>query len=192
MAPKIKINYDDIVSEAINIIREQGIEAVTARSVAAKLNCSIQPVFSNFRTMDDLFSAVYKRTEEIHEAFMVAAMESSEDKFLATGLAYINFAKTEKNLFRLLFMSDAFNQGNAMDIAGTMQGDDTVIALIGETTGLSKSKSRELLNAIWFTVHGIASLLATNSCRLSDDEAKRILRNAFEGLIYTLKNQEDK
>lgn len=187
MAPKTKISYDSIVTEAINIVRENGVEAVNARSIAARLNCSIQPIFRNFNTMDELKITVYKHAEETFNTVMTNALKNSG--FRGTGLAYVNFAKSEPNLFRLLFMSNAFNHGRAVDIPGTTKGDDEVIALICNLTGLNKSKSQELYAGIWFTAHGMASLLATNSCTLSNEEIGKILNHTYEGLLYSIKNE---
>ena len=192
MPPKIKISYEDIINEAITIVREQGLEFVNARSVARKLKCSIQPIFRTFGTMEELKAATYKRAEEIYNAVMIESMENSNEGFLALGSAYVNFAKTETNLFRLLFMSNAFSQGCAADIAGSTTGDNEVIDLICKDTGLDASKAQELYTGLWFTTHGIASLLATNSCTLTDDETKRILKNMFEGLLDSLRKTEVK
>lgn len=189
MAPKVKVNYDSIVTEAINIIRESGIEAVNARSIAARLNCSVQPIFRNFNTMEELKAVVYKHAEELYNRIMFDALENSGEGFLGMGLAYINFTKSEKNIFRLLFMSNVFNTGSAADIAGTTKGDDEVIDLISNLTGLSCFESQELYTGIWFTTHGIASLLATNNCTLSNEEIKKILNHTYEGLIYSIKKQ---
>ena len=190
MAPRIKTSYEDIVKEAIAIVREQGFEFLNARSVAAKLNCSIQPIFRTFGTMADLKAATYKRAEEIYNMAMMESMKNSDEGFLALGVAYVNFAKTETNLFRLLFMSNVFNQGSAADIAGSTAGDDKVIALICDETGLDTLKARELYTGIWFTTHGIASLLSTNRCTLGDDETKRVLKHVFKGLLHTLTESE--
>jgi AcrR family transcriptional regulator len=192
MAPKPKISYDSIVTGAVNIVRENGVEAVNARSIAARLNCSVQPIFRNFSTMDELKAVVYKHAEEIYNKVMFDALESDGEGFLEMGLAYINFAKSEPNLFRLLFMSNVFNTGSAADIAGTTKGDEEVIDLIGNLSGLSKSESQELYTGIWFTTHGMASLLATNSCTLSDEEIKKILNYSYEGLVYSIKKQGEK
>jgi len=189
MAPKIKTSYDDIIREAITILRKHGIEAVNARSVAANLNCSIQPIFRTFGTMEDLKVATYKRAEEIYNIAMMEAMKNSNDGLLALGLAYVNFAKTETNLFKLLFMSNAFNQGSGIDIAGSTTGDDEVLTLICNATGLNIPKARELYTGLWFTTHGIASLLATNSCTLNNEETKKILKNVFEGLLNALRKE---
>ena len=191
MAPRIKTSREDIIRESIAIVREQGIDFVNARSVAARLNCSIQPIFRAFGTMEELKAATYKRAEEIYNKAMTESMENNSEGLLALGLAYVNFAKRETNLFRLLFMSNMFNQGIATGIAGSTAGDDEVIALICETTGLGPPKAQQLYTGLWFTTHGIASLLATNSCTLSDEETKRLLKNVFEGLLHSLRMEAE-
>ena len=54
MPPKIKIDKDNIIKAAVQIVRERGIDALNARAVAQKLNCSTQPIFSNYDSMNEL------------------------------------------------------------------------------------------------------------------------------------------
>ena len=54
MPPKIKITKQDIINTAIELVRASGDGAINARAIASALNCSTQPIFSNFETMDDL------------------------------------------------------------------------------------------------------------------------------------------
>ena len=54
MPPKIRFGREDIVSAALEIIREQGIEGVNARAVAARLGCSTQPLFREFESMEQI------------------------------------------------------------------------------------------------------------------------------------------
>ena len=58
MPPKIKITKEDIVRTAVEIVREQGDGMLNARTLAERLSCSTQPIFSNFRTMQELRFAV--------------------------------------------------------------------------------------------------------------------------------------
>ena len=58
MPPKVKITKEDIVKTAVALVRADGEQAINARAIAASLNCSTQPIFSNFATMDDLREAV--------------------------------------------------------------------------------------------------------------------------------------
>lgn len=189
MPPKIRITGTEIINIAISIVREQGIEAVNARSIASRLNCSVRPLFREFSSMDILKSAVIKKASEIYTQKMKEAFESSQG-FYAMGIAYTNFAKTEPNLFRLLFMTNLLKNKNAVHIAGTTTGDNEVITSICNQTGLKESNAQELYTGIWLTTHGIASLFATNSCTLNDDEISKILKNCFEGLVYTLQSKQ--
>ena len=197
MAPKIKVPYEDIVNEGIQIVREKGPHAVNARSVAARLGCSVQPIFRTFGTMEELKIAVLKRANKIYEN----AMEESlvRGGFSEMGLAYVNFAKNEKNLFKMMFMSnslfvsnttDASTQGSAAEIMGTTAGDDIVLSMLCDETGLDAVKAKELYTGLWFLLHGMASLIVCNSCTLSDDEIKRVLKNTCDGYVYVLNNEE--
>ena len=66
MAGIVKNTKEDIVNAAFEIVKEKGIEGLNARNVAQKLNCSIQPIFYQFATMNELKQAVF---EEIHEIY---------------------------------------------------------------------------------------------------------------------------
>ncbi|MDF2987147.1 MAG: putative transcriptional regulator, TetR family [Eubacterium sp.] len=142
--------------------------------------------------MDGLKSAVYKAAEQIYNEHMLSSRDHEEDGFLGMGLNYIDFAKGEKNLFKLLFMSDAFQEQSLIDIVDNSEGDDEVIGMLCSRTGLSARSSRELYAGIWLTTHGIAAMFATNSCRYSDVEIKRLLNNSFIGLVMKLKKDEEK
>ena len=58
MPPKVKVSKEQIVSAALDLIRHQGYDALNARSIAAALGCSTQPIFSNFTTMEELRGTV--------------------------------------------------------------------------------------------------------------------------------------
>ena len=51
MPPKVKFQKEEIVRAALNVARQQGIDAVTAREVAKELGVSVGPIFTWFDTM---------------------------------------------------------------------------------------------------------------------------------------------
>lgn len=191
MPPKVKIKQDQIINAAINIVREKGFENLNARGVAAEIDCSVQPIFRVYESMDGLKLEVYKEAEKIYNSKMYEAMRDTDNGFLNMGLAYIEFAKKEKNLFKLLFMSDAFKDKSMLEIVGSTEGDDEVIEMLSKMTGLDEKYSKELYAGIWLTTHGIATMYATNNCRFSDDEIRRLLDNSFNGLIIKLKSERN-
>ena len=46
MPPKAKVTREMILQTVFQITREQGFEAVNARSIAESLNCSTRPIFT--------------------------------------------------------------------------------------------------------------------------------------------------
>lgn len=191
MPPKIKITEDEIIKLAVQLVREQGFENLNARDLAKKIGCSVHPIFRTFESMEGLKVAVYKAVEHIYNQRMRRSAENEEDGFLGMGLTYIDFAKSEKNLFKLLFMSDEFREQSMMDIVGATEGDDEVIDMLCQRTGLNPKSAKELYAGIWLTTHGIASMFATNNCRFSDDENRRLLNNSFMGLMMKLIKEEE-
>ena len=101
MPPKTKVTKTEILDAAIEIVRRNGPAAVNARSIAKALNCSTQPIFSNFATMEELCQAVWNRAEQICAAYLRREEESGKyPVYKANGMAYIRFAKEERELFK--------------------------------------------------------------------------------------------
>ena len=111
MPPKVKISKEEIVKTALDLVRESGEEALNARAIAAALNCSTQPIFSNFATMEDLQEAVSFAAYNHYLGFLKHEAERGEyPTYKSFGMAYIRFAKEEKELFKFLFMCDRSNE----------------------------------------------------------------------------------
>jgi len=189
MPPKIKINEEDILDAGIIIVRKSGIEGVNARELAKELGCSIQPIFRTFQNMENLKKALYQKVEENFNAYMINGM-NHKIPLLGMGLAYINFAKEEKKLFKLLFMSDFIEVNGLMDMISGEENKE-VIELIAASTQLDEEKAKKLYVDIWLLTHGIGSLAATNQVHFSNEEAETILMDAFKGLLNRFSKKEE-
>jgi len=71
MPPKQKYTKEDIVEAAFNVVREQGWEALSQRSIAKKLNASIGPIYSYFKSMANLEEAVIEKAYELLLQYML-------------------------------------------------------------------------------------------------------------------------
>jgi len=101
MPPKPKFTKEDIVEAAFNIVREQGWEALTQRSIAQKLNASIGPIYSSLKSMTNLEEAVIEKAYALLLHYM---LNSRGEKGLTfPSLGYVLFAKNEKKLFKCFF-----------------------------------------------------------------------------------------
>ena len=58
MAPKFKFTRAEITDAALQVVRRNGIDALTARAIADELGVSTQPVFTCFSTMAEARGAV--------------------------------------------------------------------------------------------------------------------------------------
>ena len=178
MAPKIKITKENIINAAFDLTRKNGATTINARTLATYLNCSTQPIFSNFATMDDLRIAVLQRADELYSQYL--AREIAEQKFppyKATGIAYIRFAKDEKELFKLLFMRDRTDENTIV----TSQSDSLVKKVLHESTGLNGSEALLFHLKMWMCVHGIATMVATGYFELDWDTISNLISDVYKG-----------
>ena len=179
MPPKVKITTAQIVDAAVEIVRQQGAEAINARTVAAKLNCSTQPVFSNFATMEQLHLAVIEKAQEIYNAYTQREIESGKyPAYKATGMAYIRFANEEKELFKLLFMCERTQEQSLEDT----ELFERMMTLVQENTGLSGTNAKLFHLEIWAYVHGIAAMFATGFLNLDWELVSATITDIYQGL----------
>ena len=78
MPPKVKVTKEEIVETALDVVRKGGAQAMNARTIAALLGCSTQPVFSNFATMEQLRLAVEERATQLYRDFQRREEESGQ------------------------------------------------------------------------------------------------------------------
>ncbi len=179
MPPKVRILKEDIVSAAVSIVRKDGADALNARTVANALHCSTQPVFSNFATMEDLRLAVLEGADAIYQAYILKEIDRGEyPPYKASGMAYIRFAKEEKNLFKLLFMRDRTVEDFPVEPSLTNQME----SLIKDANGLVDERARLFHLEMWAFVHGIAAMFATEFLELETELVSRMLTDAYQGL----------
>ena len=179
MPPKLRITKESIVEAAMRIVRERGADALNARSLAAELSCSTQPIFSNFASMDELRLALITAGVQIYNEYCARQMERTEHPtYKAAGLSYISFAGEERELFKFLFMQP--KQENE-PIALTRNWEWSV-SLAGNSTGYDGDTVTLFHLEMWVFVHGIATMVATGSLVLDGELVSRMLSDAYLGL----------
>lgn len=97
MSARKRIFKEDILSAGIRVIQKHGAEALTVRNIAGELGCSTQPIYSEFRNLDALKEALLPYAKEKYLRF-------SSTNYKAFALAFLEFAKTQKELFKFLYL----------------------------------------------------------------------------------------
>ena len=178
MPPKVKITKDEIISAALELLRREGEATVNARSIAAALGCSTQPVFSNFASMEELQSAVINAAYAYYRSYLTEEMQGGKyHPYKAYGMAYIRFAREEKELFRALFMCDRKGQ----PLIPSPDFSESV-SMIMQANGISREQAELWHMEMWSCVHGIGTMLATSFLDLDEDLISRMISDVYQGL----------
>ncbi len=178
MPPKVKITKDEIVRTALELLRREGEDAMNARHIAAVLNCSTQPVFSNFATMEELQHAVLEAAYEYYHSFLTQEAQGGKyPPYKAYGMAYIRFAREEKELFKALFMCDRKGQPliPSPDFSASVD-------IIMQSNGITREQAELWHMEMWSCVHGIGTMLATSFLDLDEQLISRMLSDIYGGL----------
>lgn len=187
MPPKFKFTREEIIQAALEMTREQGISAVTARALAARLGASSKPIFSLLENMDELHKEVLAAANTTFLRYLKEEMESGEyPPYKASGMAYIRFAKEETELFKLLFMRDRSGE----KAEETAQELNDILPLIQKNLGLSYEQAYRFHVELWIFVHGIATMLATSYLQLDRDTVSQIVTDAYEGMRSLYQSKE--
>lgn len=173
MPPKVKFTKEELVETALEIVREKGIDGVTAREIAARKGASTQPVFSCFSSMDEVKREVRTRSEMIYENYVLGGLREKVP-FFGFGMAYIRFAKEEPELYRLLFFGNS-ERGDVGATETMRRASATLVPMLEKIYNIMERQAERLYRDMWLVVHGLASLIVAGCCPYSDAEIGKIL-----------------
>lgn len=169
---------EEVLAAALSLVREQGIAAVTARGLSEKLGSSSKPIFSLFENMEDVLSAVMEAADKLYQNYLKEDMASGKyPPYKASGMAYIRFAKEEKELFKLLFMRDRSHENT-----DNKEENKQLLELIQQNLGINEEEACLFHLEMWIYVHGMATMLATSYLELDEAFISRVLTDGYEGM----------
>lgn len=190
MPKKNAFTKEAIINAGLEIVREEGIDALSARAVAARVGCSVCPLFTSYGNMDGLKGDVVKAARSIYDGYIDKALKSPMP-FKRVGEQYILFAVEEPKLFQLLFM----HAENSFTPEGILPSIDdnyaAILKAVQSTYGLNEKKAFSLYTDMWIFSHGIASLSATGMINYSRDEVSVLLTEVCTALIIKYKREEN-
>ncbi len=181
MPPKFKFTKQQIIDTALEIVKKEGISALTARALAQKLGSSAKPIFTMFENMEEVQTEVIKAAYGVYQAYIEKGMTLGEyPPYKASGMAYIQFAKEQKELFKLLFMRDRSGE----NIVEDRESVRPILNIIMQNLGIGEDEAYLLHMELWLYVHGIATMAATSYLDWDIEFISRALTDAYQGLKY--------
>jgi hypothetical protein len=93
-------------------------------------------------------------------------------------MAYIAFARQEKNLFRILFIDNKAGDTSMYELLNGTTGN--VVFEINLAKSLGCKDPGGLFMKMWIFIHGAACMTLSGDYDLTDEETLQLLEKAFE------------
>ncbi|WP_167957467.1 TetR/AcrR family transcriptional regulator [Anaerosporobacter faecicola] len=182
MPPKQKITKDMILEAARALVRREGIERINSRNVAKELECSTQPIFSQFPTMEQLRQGVHDYCCSMFEQEVLADKEQ-QDFMKMSYLKVIHLAREEKNLFRLVYLSEYCGGHEFLQIRMNYESNNRILKQIMGQYQLEELDAMDILQRSSLLIQGIATLIATTNCEYTDEEVCRLVEQTILDMV---------
>ncbi len=190
MPRNILISKEDILNAGFDITRKYGISKVSNRELAKYLNCSIRPIYYQFKNSDELFNELYKKIHNYFYSYILNNLNDQIPKYKQVGLNYIKFAREEKNFYQVLFLNNNYDLNTFNDDMD--KSFDIVKGFIKTSTKLSEEDINDFHFKMWIFCHGLATLLANNKVNLTDKQINILISQEFQALMLLRDNLDNK
>ena len=185
MAPRNKYTREEMVEAAVRVVREKGIDALTAKALASELGVSTQPVFTCFHTIEEAKREVRTAAERVYDRYVEDGLRMKVP-FLGVGIQYIHFAKENPQLYRLLFLTTS-EDGSSSVMDALHHSQNLVRESLQETYHIDAQTADRYYRDMWLVVHSLATLVVTGGCPYSEEEMGHILTGFSVSLCKSIK-----
>lgn len=188
MPPKPKYTKEEIITAALNIVSQSGMNALTAKSLGTALHTSVTPIFTVFNSMQEVQDAVKCAAAERFESY-AHKTETDMPVFKQVGMQMISFAKEEPLLYQLIFMSANSGVTPFDDHYAYLGGvADECLQAIQADYGLSAGDAQALFEHVWIHTYAIGALCATGMCNFSKTQISQMLTQDFTAMMLLIKS----
>lgn len=189
MPPKAKFTREEILEAALDIVRKEGMPALTARALGNRLGSSARPIFTVFESMEEVQQTVIAAARALYDGYIAEGL-TQKPAFRGVGAQYIRFAIQEPQLFQLLFMSE---HATIPDVTSVLPLIDEnyhkILSSIETGYGITGAAAQNLYRHLWIYSHGIATLCATKMCSFSGEQIGEMMSEVFIGLLKNRKEE---
>ncbi len=170
-----------ILEAAYELLDEAGIGAVAIKQIAAKLNCSSQPISWQFESMTNLKKELYPYAANKLYGSLEEKMKGKDavEAFFISGVHYISQACDHPNVFRFI------NVDNPKDTIGeSVYGDASIFTLQFDKNAAKMLAAKynkpvevigELVRDTVIYTHGLAVMMMFDSYRLPKETACKMI-----------------
>lgn len=180
MARKKTITKEQILNAAYEVVATEGFSKFTARNIATKMKCSTQPIYLEFKNMDDLKEELF---EKIHSylATEVFPVKHTGNTIIDLALNYIHFAKNENKLYRALYLEE-YGGGKRMQ-SFSYDYFSNAVKSGKEYSELSEVEIASLHMGTWIVATGVAALMTSGIICPTDEQIIRLMEESIETIL---------
>lgn len=165
MPKKVIFTKDEVIAKGFEMLKERGLNSITARNIAKSLKSSPAPIYSYYTSMDELKDELIDIAKEQFLSYLKKPY--TDIVFLNVGMGIVIFAREEQELFDSIFLKnssykDLVNEFKKI-IYKELEDDYRF-------EGVSQEKKDWLLDKCWIFAHGLATLVSTNFISNVSDE----------------------
>lgn len=180
MARKKTITREQILTAAYQVIADNGFSHFTARNIALQMNCSTQPIYLEFKNMDDLKEELFvMMADKVNKDFL--SVTKKHDVLVELGTNFIELAINQPQLYRALYLEDT--SGASRMQAAFKAHFFQVIAQEETLQALEANRQQSLYCSFWIFISGIASMISTQLLQYSKAEVEQLLSSFVQATL---------
>ena len=182
MPKAVYYTKEKITEAVIELIRKDGSESLTSRSIGKKLGCSVSPLFREYKNMEEIHADARKAAEKVFSDYLADSV-NYEPAFKEFGIRLLRFSKEEPNLFHYLFLE----KGGSSEIAHKI-----ALECLKQTCAsfnLTAEQSEQIFDQEWTFACGLAMLCNRNPEEYPDERISRMLSTQFMAQLILIKSE---
>jgi AcrR family transcriptional regulator len=180
-----------ILTEAQEVVTEQGASAVTMRGVAARVGVTPMALYRHFRNREALLGAIVEEAQAtfLHHLQRAMAEPTAAGRLFASGQQYLAFALGHPRRYAVLFMEVrlvapvAATGDCAWQNAATFRFLVDRIRDCGAEGVLRVDDPEEAALTVWAHVHGLVSLYLAGKLSISETRFRTIYERSVLDLV---------
>lgn len=183
-----------ILAAAQRLFVEESFEKTTMRKIAQSIDYTPGALYSYFKDKDEILFALHQRGFDALFAMQQPALTIADpvDRLARLAEIYLEFALTQPQAYDLMFI--ASKTGRSIEEAADWGCGERAYEVLRETmreviaAGRMRGTDDPDVAAFtaWAGVHGVASLLIRNRCRMIPEDKRLGLVRAAAGLFLHL------
>jgi len=186
---------EDLIQISFDVIQNEGIESLTLKKLSEKTGTSRSAIYRHFKSKEDLVETILLSGFDHFDSIIAPVFCDKKidllDRFYKSGRLYIEFAKENPNLYKLIFGK---RYSHIRESLRSINDDECLAfnalknALIeGQECGVFKEfDPHSQAIVIWASLHGISSLIVNGFMDVEtiyEDVYDTMFENMLNGII---------